>query len=320
MKFCHSCQKIIDLPHAKFCPYCGAGKTKPFDVKDFIPQKGIVIVFKFKSGKKFLSIYEEKKNTIKISEIGKGENKFCFVLSSVKEAYKLFDALGPLLHGNNYSFYENGKKLRSTNDIFAARYCCALRSANETPEYYCFGVTAPNGDLTPNLVGCLQVGLDISPYSSLYRMGEWQDIFGNYVFDKEKITSKAEAMTKKYRFCPFINEAVIKKFTELWPREVNGYLNESWGMWPPKNDPLDKELKELGLTLGTNMDGKEYKPEFPLVVNISYFNELTKALYSHETEEVPQNIQSAVYASLSTIQTNIFREFYFGDVEENEED
>jgi hypothetical protein len=305
MKYCYSCKNLIEISNIKFCPYCGEKKTRNFDIKDFIPQEGIVIVFKYQAKKIFQNLYDKTKESIEISEIGEGKIKFCFVSSPIKEAYKLFDVLGQLLYKNDYFIFENGKKLRSTNDIFATRVCCAQRSVHETPEYYCFGINAPNGDLTPNLVGCLHTGLDISPYSSLYRSGEWLDIFGNYVFDKEKIASKANTMVRKYRFCPFLNEKIVQKFVELWAEQINVHLDKSWEAWPPKNDSFSEGLKELGLISNTNMQ-KNYVPEFPVATDTKYFIDLAKKLYSDET---PANIQDAIYASINTIQMNIFKEY-----------
>lgn len=305
MKYCRSCKKIINLLNVKFCPYCGEKTIKNFDLRDFIPHEGIVIVFNFQNKKTFQVLYEKIKEIIKISEIGEGKNKYCFVSSSVKDAYQLFDTLGQLLHNNSYFVYENGKKLRSMNDIFASRVCCARRIVNEIPEYYCFGVTAPNGDITPNLVGCLQVELDISPYSSFYRAGEWSDIFGNYVFDKEKMVSRINKQLKKYRFCPFINETVIQKFIDLWPERVNVHLDNMWEFWPPKNDSFSNGLKELGLVSNTNMSDN-YKPEIPLITDMTYFIDLAKKLYS---AEISTNTQEAIYASIDAIQMNVFREY-----------
>ncbi len=305
MKYCHSCKKIINLLKVKFCPYCGEKTIKNFDLRDFIPHEGIVIVFNFQNKKAFQTLYEKIKETIKISEIGEGKNKYCFVSSSVKDAYQLFDTLGQLLYNNSYFVFENGKNLRSTNDIFASRVCCARRIVNEIPEYYCFGVTAPNGDITPNLVGCLQVELDISPYSSFYRTGEWSDIFGNYVFDKEKMVSRTNKQLKKYRFCPFIDETAIQRFIDLWPERVNVHLDNMWEFWPPKKDLLSNGLKELGLVSNTNMSDN-YKPEIPLITDMSYFIDLAKKLYS---AEISTNTQAAIYACIDAIQMNVFREY-----------
>jgi hypothetical protein len=205
------------MDNIMFCPYCGAKTIKRLEIKDFIPNEGIVIVFRFQNKISFQFHYEKAKDVIDISEVGSGKNKYCFVSSPIKDAYQLFDTVGQLLSGNEYLVYENGRKLRSTNDILDTRVCCAKRIVKDIPEYYCFGMTAPNGDITPNLVGCIQVGLDISPYSNLYRTGEWSDIFGNYVFDKVRIASRADALVKKYRFCPFINEIVIQGF--IGPKE-----------------------------------------------------------------------------------------------------
>mgnify|MGYP006935335536 CR=1 FL=1 len=304
MKYCHSCQSIIDFSNFKFCPYCGAKDVKNFDVKEFIPQEGCVIVFKFQKKKEFQVIYKKIKDSVNILEIGTGESKLCFASASTKEISQLFDTLARLLHNNDYHFYENGKKLRSANDIFTTRVCYAKRIVSETPEYYCFGITAPNEDITPNLVGCLQVGLDISPYASLYRSGEWSDIFGNYIFDKEKITTKAHKMVRKYRFCPFLNESTVQKFIDLWPKEINVHLDDSWGFWPPKKGYFAEGLKELGLKSNTNMQ-KSYTPEFPVVTNATYLTKIAKQLYHEETSI---NIQKAVSTSINTIYVNIFKE------------
>jgi hypothetical protein len=305
MKYCRSCENIISLLNVKFCPYCGAKTIKKFDLKDFIPLEDIVIVFKFQNKKAFKGIYENVKELLGISEIGSGREKYCFASSSINYAYQLFDTLAKLLFENEYFIYENGKKLRSINDLQAARVCCAKRSANEIPEYYCFGVTAPNGDLTPNLVGCLQMGLDISPYANLYREGEWQDIFGNYMFSKERIVSKTNELVKRFRFCPFVNRDVIQKFVELWPEKVNVHLDNIWEFWPPKTDSFSEGLKELGLISKTNLK-ENYAPEFPLVTDTTYFVDLAKKLYP---DDVPTNTRAAIYASINAIQMNLFREY-----------
>lgn len=304
MKYCHSCKKVINLLSIQFCPYCGKKTTKNFDIKDFIPHKGIVIVFNFQDKKAFHTLYEKIKEIIKISEIGEGKSKYCFVSSPVKDAHHLFDTLGQLLYNNSYFVYENGKKLRSTNDISDSRVCCAKRIVNEIPEYYCFGVTSPSGDIRPNLVGCLQMELDISPYSSFYRTGEWTDIFGNYVFNKEKMISRANKQLKKYRFCPFINAAVIQRFIDLWPERVNVHLNSVWEFWPPRNDSFSNGLRELGLVSNTNMSGDNYKPDFPLIKDVTYFIDLAKKLYP---AEISTNTQAAIYASIDAIQMNVFK-------------
>jgi len=306
MKYCHSCKKVINLLSAKFCPYCGKKTIKNFDVRDFIPHEGVVIVFNFQDKKDFQSLYEKTKEVIKISEIGEGKHRYCFVSSPQKDAYRLFDILGQLLYKNSYAIYENGKKLRSTNDIYDSRGCCARRTIHEIPEYYCFGVTAPDGAVIPNLVGCLQMGLDISPYSSFYRTGEWIDIFGNYTFDKEKMSSRANKQLKKYRFCPFINETVIQRFIDLWPERVNVHLDKAWEFWPPKNDSFSNGLRELGLVSNTNMKDDNYTPEIPLIKDMSYLIELAKELYS---TDVSENTQAAIYASVDAIQLDVFRAY-----------
>jgi len=305
MKYCRSCKKIINLDNIIFCPYCGVKTIKSLEIKDFIPNEGIVIVFKFQNKISFQILYEKTKGLINISEIGDGKNKYCFVSSPIKDAYQLFDTVGQLLSGNEYFIYENGRKLRSTNDLLDTRVCCAKRIVKDIPEYYCFGVTAPNGDITPNLIGCLQVGLDISPYSSFYRTGEWSDIFGNYVFDKVRIASRAHVLVKKYRFCPFINETIIQGFIDLWPERINVHLDNRWQFWPPQNDSFSDGLKELGLVCNTNMS-ENYKPEIPLMTDMTYFIDLAKKLYP---DEISTNTRAAIYASIDAVQLNVFREY-----------
>lgn len=305
MKYCRTCKQIINLDNIMFCPYCGAKTIKSLEIKGFIPNKGIVIVFKFQNKISFQTLYEKTRELINISEIGNGKNKYCFVSSPIKGAYQLFNTVGQLLSSNEYLVYENGRKVRSINDLLDTRMCCAKRIVKDIPEYYCFGVTAPNGDITPNLVGCLQVGLDISPYSSLYRTGELSDIFGNYVFDKVRIASRVDALVKKYRFCPFINETVIQGFINLWPERINVHLDNRWKFWPPQHDSFSAGLMELGLVSKTNMS-ENYKPKIPLVTDMTYFIDLAKNLYPNE---ISSNTQAAIYASIDAIQLNIFREY-----------
>ena len=195
--------------------------------------------------------------------------------------------------------------MRSENDILDTRYCVAKRVVVDVPEYYCFGLAAQSEIIVPNLVGCLQVGLDISPYSKFYRTGDWLDIFGNYVFDKAKIISSTQRVLKKYRFCPFINETIIQKFVDLWPEKINVHLDNRWKFWPPQKDKFSEGLKELGLVSNTNMS-KNYKPMFPIVTDTTYFIDLVRELYP---DTISENLQATIYASIDAIQLNVFREY-----------
>ena len=285
---------------------CGKKTIESFSIQTFVPKDGLAIVCESKNQKKFQLILEKLKQIETYSEIGEGNVRFSMVHSSIKEAYKLFDCMSSLGSPNNECFvYENGKKLRSYGAIHDSKFCYARRIACKMQEYYCFGAMGPQNGAMPNLIGCYQVYLEISPYSGVYSQGEWQDIFGNYVFDKERMIDRATKRIKQYRFCPFINEDLIYKFIDLWPKEVNVYLDPQWKCYPPQQDssPEIIDVDGINIVININID-KKYQVKLPLVTDMNFFVDLVKKLYPENTSE---NVLAGVKASINIIQEQVSR-------------
>jgi len=291
------------LDGIKFCPYCGNRTIKGFNIKDFIPKDGLVFISKYKNSKKVKDLIQNMKAKPSYSEIGEREIRYCLVSTPSKNPFDIIDLLGQNIligPGSDNSIYENGKKLNSSSPLINVKYCVYRRNQSNPPGNYCFG-NFINQNCFPNLVGCLHVGLDLTPYSSLFTSGFWDDVFGNYIFQKEVLVRRAQREMRNYRFCPFLDEERIIHFIELWPERININIDHRWENWPPESPEinLEEENESSGIRLRISFDKyTQLSHRFPVATDMNFYIDILNRLYPENT---PPETREIIKISLENI-------------------
>jgi len=168
---------------------------------------------------------------------------------------------------------------------------------------FCFGV---GRDLhfstyTPNIVGCTQMNLGITPYREVYRYGKWLNLRGDFMFDlplMKKLVNQAKA---DYFGCPFLNEIWAFRFIAFWPKIVNPNEDTRLTIWPPVIGNFEQELLDLGLSM-QGPPPTPYGEEFPVFTDPSFFLELINDIYGDNIED---ETKAGLLASYSIISEQI---------------
>lgn len=322
MKYCKACTAMIEIPGARFCPYCGGKALATLDFRKAVAGTEFAVVFKVQETKDFREDYARLRELVPIKEIGVGKSLHAFVASTRKEFLPLYRQITPLIKGQNITFFEDGKIFRAPTQFSENACCYARRIVKEIPEYSCFDIADQQPSYSPNLVGCQHVGLGISFYMDIYRAGYWEDLFGTFRFDKAKIIAKAEKVMRYYRLCPFLDEARVRRFIELWPERINIHQDKRWQIYPPIDDwgkiivpPDEMDAAEFG-----EDDGDPDKPEVicttnalgdhlydvPVMTDMNFFIDLAKQLYP---SEISDGMKAAIYASIDAIQMAVYQTY-----------
>lgn len=226
MKYCQVCGEFSEVVTGNFCPKCGAKGLKKFDVRLFLEEDKVSAVIPIRKNKKCTQALQVLEADRGYQTVGSGKYAIAIFAMPMFEAHKIPGLLKGLQFSLDYSLYEGKKKLAYNSCLTDPAICIYKRSNDERPISYCYGIGSTDvGYREPNLIGCRQMGLEVGEHLNFGFWGYPEDVFGNYVYEKEKKVKKVRALLSKYRLCPHLKAEVIEKLLNLWPERINTILN-----------------------------------------------------------------------------------------------
>ena len=295
MKQCRSCGAYVEVIKGEYCPTCGKKTLQEFDVRSLLDEGTVSAVIPIKQSKKVQATLSALSEIHSYTVVGKGKSSLAILSLISNEAYKFPSLLNKLLFRADYSLYEGKKKLTYDSCVSNPAICIYHRNNDENPEAYCYGIGRTDLYRLPNLVGCRQLGLDVGEHFNFNFWGYNEDIFGNYVYYKEKKVKHVKSLMYKYRLCPYLIPEVTQKFLSAWPERINTNLTcnakavsanqllEAWTNKIPNEEIIisDEDCNEQSIKLPDQIfePPPSYLIKHPAYCSKKYYSQLITEIY-----------------------------------------
>ena len=282
---------------------CGARTLITFNIKDHLPENQIAVVFLIKRSKKITETIDRINKLDGYKEIGTGRNRYAILSLPKNKAYRIQSLMNKLSHRVDYFLYVDRRKSVSNSFLTNPAICIYHCERDGNPDAYCYGIGRSDLQRQPNLVGCRQMELHIGWQFNFSVWGHFEDIFGNYLYDKERKIKQVTALLHKYRFCPYLQKDVVENFLRVWPERINVNLDKRIAPINNKDITMNITGNELSKQPGLSFDTKNFiseeedndSPTFrlptnpgylkknPIYITEDYYFELANKIYSPES-------------------------------------
>ena len=227
---CPICEFINDN-HAKFCQECGTpltshNKSEKIEVLDYesVPKQGITIEFGYSSSPNFDLAYSEASNFPSFKQFGEGKKATHRIFFDSSDITSTIELVEYIRGWKSSRIYIDGE--RSTwENVYSFTWCMNGRNSSFKPELYCFGY---ENDFELNLWGCKQARMAFREHADWFEWGEWINKNGDWKFDKERIQHELQIELFKYRYCPYLDLALVEDVLNAIPEIVNPTKNKNW--------------------------------------------------------------------------------------------
>lgn len=237
---CPNC-KYLNESNSKFCQECGLPLRSTPSVKvqekpkalepptpvvkiEPPPNKGITIEFPYSSSQTFDFAVECAKKFSTFRQYGEDKKAIYRVTFPPQEIDTSTQLIEYLKGWRRKTVYVDGEKVM-WESVFSFIWCYERKNASFKPELYCFGY---ENEYDFNVWGCIQAHMPFSDHGQWFCWGTWLNNKGDWKFDKEHILHELQRTLYPYRFCPALQQELIKDVLKALPDVVNPNKNKNW--------------------------------------------------------------------------------------------